>query len=87
MLESLIGRSQGFYAGVDDYALIAMLLPRIVQSPIDATEIFEKAEVKMLELLKADHQADLTSLADVASAFQKMNIGGPIYNAVRRVLL
>ena len=93
-----MGRSRGFYDAIDDAALIAMLLKRLHQSRdnIDVDELFEKAEIKLLELFQYDAahsdermlrnmancEVDCESMADLAETFMLARVGGPIFKCL-----
>ena len=49
-----MGRSQAFFAQIDDLTLLSMLVQRIAavqKDKIDAEELLEKAEIRFLELV------------------------------------
>ena len=99
ILESIMGRSKGFFDTIEDAALITMLLKRLHQSRsnLDVDELFEKAEIKLLELFQydaahsdermlrnmANSEVDCEDMADLVEAFMLAKVGGPIFKCAK----
>ena len=98
VVESIMGRSLHFFDSIEDATLISLLLKRLHKSRgnLDVDELFEKAEVRLLQLFGYDAayseermirnmtncEVDCESMADIAEMFMLAKSGGPVFKCI-----